>query len=167
MFSYFVPYYALRHPNSHAGVAMISIAYLLSYGVVPAVTIAMVKIQWDGFTNEGTAQPLIYFVSLGLLVSMSTIASAVAAFVILRRQKSGLYSDPGIVAGLGTLVAGSDLLQKIPVAPLFRDIGRHRQSSWGSKIWSVTYRCFASYKLGRSNSSYWCNKGQGVAVRCQ
>lgn len=111
-FSWFVPYHALKHSKKHTGVAMISIAYLLSYGVLPTVSVAMIKIQWDASVTEGTAQPLIYLIVLELLVSMSTVAFAVAAFVILHRQKSGLYNNPASLAGLGTLVAESNLLQK-------------------------------------------------------
>ncbi|KAJ9606964.1 hypothetical protein H2200_008975 [Cladophialophora chaetospira] len=111
-FAWFVPYHALKHPERHTGLAMISVAYLLSYGVLPAVTIAMIEIRWDDPVTEGTARPLIYLIVLGLLVSMSTVAFATAAFVILRRQKSGLYSNPASLAGVGSLVAESNLLQR-------------------------------------------------------
>lgn len=110
-FSWFVPYHALKHANKHTGLAMISIAYLLSYGILPTVTIAMIKIEWDDSFTEGTAQPLIYFVGLGLLVSISTVAFAITAFMILQRQKTGLYNNPASLAGLGSLVAESTLLE--------------------------------------------------------
>lgn len=110
-FSWFVPYHALKHANKHTGLAMISTAYLLSYGILPTVTVAMIKIEWDDSITEATAQPLVYFVGLGLLVSMSTVAFAITAFTILQRQKSGLYNNPASLAGLGSLVAESGLLQ--------------------------------------------------------
>jgi hypothetical protein len=44
-FSWFVPYHALRHWNDHKAPAMICITYLLSYGVVPAITAAMIEVR--------------------------------------------------------------------------------------------------------------------------
>lgn len=111
-FSWFVPYHALKHTKKHSGLAAISMTYLLSYGVLPTVSVAMIKIQWNESITEGTAQPLMYFIVLALFVSLSTVAFAVAGFVILQRQKSGLHSSPGSLAGLGALVAESNLLQK-------------------------------------------------------
>lgn len=111
-FSWFVPYHAQKHPNKHTGVAMISIAYLLSYGVLPTVSVAMIKIHWDESVTESTAQPLVYLTGLALLVSISTVSFAVAARVILHRQKFGLYHNPASLARLGTLVAESNLLQR-------------------------------------------------------
>jgi hypothetical protein len=90
---------------------MISLAYLLSYGVVPTISIAMIQIQWDPIAG-GTVKPLVYLIGIGFLVSMSTVAFAIAAFVVLRRQKSGLYHSPASLAGLGALIAQSDLLQR-------------------------------------------------------
>lgn len=111
-FSWFVPYHALNYPNKHTGVASISIAYLLSCGVLPTLTGAMIKLHWDKDVIEGNAQPLIYLIFLGLLVSLSIVAFAVAAFISLRKQKSGLYTNPTSLAGLGTMISESNLLPK-------------------------------------------------------
>lgn len=99
---------------------MICITYLLSYGVVPTVTAAMIEVHWDSDYTESTVRPVVLLVSLGLLVSISAIPSAIAAFVILHRQKSGLYSSShASPAGLGSLIAQSNLLQKFQAIPSF------------------------------------------------
>jgi hypothetical protein len=93
---------------------MMSITYLLSYGVLPTATTAMLKIHWDDDNSptKGTAQPLVYIIILALVVSVSASAFAVAAFILLHRRKSGVYGDPASIAGLGALVAESNLLDK-------------------------------------------------------
>ena len=113
-FSWFVPYQAMRHPKKHTALAMMSITYLLSYGVLPTATTAMLKIHWDNDNSpqKGTAQPLVYIVILALVVSVSASAFAVAAFIILHRRNSGVYGNPASIAGLGALVAESNLLDK-------------------------------------------------------
>lgn len=111
-FSWFVPYHALRHTGRHTGLAAISMTYLLSYGVLPTISVAMIKIHWNDSITEGTAQPLVYFIGLALIVSLSTVAFAIAGFVILQRQRSGLHNNPGSLASLGALVAESNLLER-------------------------------------------------------
>jgi hypothetical protein len=113
-FSWFVPYQAMRHPKRHTALAMMSITYLLTYGVLPTATTAMLKIHWDDDNSptKGTAQPLVYFIILALVVSVSASAFAAAAFIILHRRKSGVYGDPVSIAGLAALVAESNLLDK-------------------------------------------------------
>jgi hypothetical protein len=113
-FSWVVPYQAMCHPKRHTALAMMSITYLLSYGVLPTATTAMLKIHWDDDNSptKGTAQPLVYIIILALVVSVSASAFAVAAFILLHRRKSGVYGDPASIAGLGALVAESNLLDK-------------------------------------------------------
>ena len=118
-FSWFVPYHALRHPNDHRPLAMICTTYLLSYGVVPAITAAMIEVRWDYGYTKSTVQPILWLTSLGLLASMLAVALAIAAFVMLHRQESGLYSSPASLAGLGSLVAQSDVLQRFQAVPSF------------------------------------------------
>jgi hypothetical protein len=114
LFSWLVPYKAMRHPKRHTALAMMSITYLLSYGVLPTATTAMLKIHRDddNAPTTGTAQPLVYIVILALFVSVSASVFAVAAFIILHRRKSSVYGDAASIAGLGALVAESNLLEK-------------------------------------------------------
>jgi hypothetical protein len=118
-FSWFVPYHALRHPNDHRALAMICITYLLSYGMVPAVTAAMIEVRWNSDYTESTVRPIVWLISLGLLASVLAVASAIAAFVMLHRQKSGLYSSSASLADLESLIAQSHILQKFQAIPSF------------------------------------------------
>jgi len=118
-FSWFVPYHALRHPNDHRALAMICVTYLLSYGMVPAVTAAMIEVRWNSDYTESTVRPILWLLSLGLLASILAVVSAIAAFAMLHRQKSGLYSSPASLADLGSLIAQSDVLQKFQAIPSF------------------------------------------------
>jgi hypothetical protein len=47
-------------------------------------------------------------------------ASAIAAFVVVHRQKSGLYSSPASLADLGSLIAQSNVLQKFQALSSFK-----------------------------------------------
>jgi hypothetical protein len=118
-FSWFVPYHALRHPNDHRALAMICITYLLSYGMVPAVTAAMIEVRWNSDYTKGTVRPIVWLIGLGLLASILAVALAIAAFVMLHRQKSGLYSSPASLADQGSLIAQSNVLQKFKAIPSF------------------------------------------------
>lgn len=118
-FSWFVPYHALRHPNDHKALAMICTTYLLSYGVIPTITAAMIEVRWDDEYTESTVRPIVWLISLGFLASILAVASAIAASVMLHRQKSGLYSSPASLAGLGSLIAQSNILQKFRAIPSF------------------------------------------------
>jgi hypothetical protein len=118
-FSWFVPYHALRHPNDHRALAMICTTYLLSYGIVPAVTAAMIEVRWNSDYAESTVRPIVWLTSLGLLASIFAVASAIAAFVMVRRQESGLYSNPASLADLGSLIAQSNILQKFQAISSF------------------------------------------------
>jgi hypothetical protein len=60
------------------------------------------------------------FTSLGLLASTLAAASAIAAFVVVHRQKSGLYSSPASLADLGSLIAQSNVLQKFQALSSFK-----------------------------------------------
>lgn len=110
-FSWFVPYFALQHPKKHVVVAASAMAYILSYGVLPTVTVAMIKINWDSSVSTGTVQPLIYFLGMAAGVSMATAAFGIVTAVILSKQKSGLYGNPTGIAGLGALITDSNLLK--------------------------------------------------------
>ena len=141
-FSWFVPYHAMRHPKKHTALAMMSITYLLSYGVLPTATTAMLKIHWDDDNSptKGTAQPLVYFIILALVVSVSASAFAVAAFIILHRRKSGVYGDPASIAGLGALVAESNLLDKF-------------RSLWSFQNQEAIDKALGDYQLCLENTS--------------
>jgi hypothetical protein len=118
-FSSVVPYHALRHPNDRRVLAMTCTTYLLSYGMVPAVTATMIEVRWDSDYTESTVQPIVWLTSLGLLASTLAVALAIAAFLIVHRQKSGLYSSPASLADLGSLIAQSNVLQKFQAISSF------------------------------------------------
>jgi hypothetical protein len=141
-FSWFVPYQAMRHPKRHTALAMMSITYLLSYGVLPTATTAMLKIHWDDENSptKGTAQPLVYIIVLALVVSVLASAFAVAAFIMLHRRKSGVYGDPASIAGLGALVAESNLLVKF-------------RSLWSMQKQEGIDKALGDYQLCLENSS--------------
>lgn len=152
-FSWFVPYHALRHPNDHKALAMICTTYLLSYGVVPTITAAMIEVRWNHGYTESTVRPIMWLISLGFLASILAVASAIAAFVMLRRQKSGLHSNPASLAGLGCLISQSKDPPEFQVNPILRDPRRNRQSFRTLAFGPLTYRYFAKDRFARSRSS--------------